>query len=93
MGPLDAFWHLLNLFTPAIGLGMISAVLAKLLWRRELSAVRYLRLAGWACCASAAALIAGLILTGQDGRMVTYAGMVLACALALGWVGFGRRRG
>ena len=39
MGPLDAFWHLLNFFAPAVGVGLIAAALAKLLWRRELAGV------------------------------------------------------
>ena len=31
MGPLDATWHLLNFFAPALGTGLIAADLAKLL--------------------------------------------------------------
>jgi len=92
MGVLDAFWHLLNLFAPAIGLGAIAAGAAKLLWRRELKPVRWRRLALWACGASTLALLAGLLITGRDGRMGTYAAMVLACALALWWAGFRRAR-
>jgi hypothetical protein len=92
MGPLDALWHLSNLIAPGIGLGMMSAALAKLLWRRELSAVPWRRLAGWGTAASTAVLLAGLVLTGRDGRMGTYGAMVLACAAALWWAGF-RHRG
>ena len=36
MGPLDALWHLLNFFAPALGVGLITAVLARLVWWREL---------------------------------------------------------
>ncbi len=89
MGPLDALWHLANLFLPALALGALAAALAKLLWRRELAAVAWRRLAVPACIASAAVVLAGLLLFGRDGRMATYAGMVLACALALWWRGFG----
>ena len=32
MGPLDALWHLLNFFAPALGVGLITAVLARLVW-------------------------------------------------------------
>jgi hypothetical protein len=35
--------------------------------------------------------VAGLVAFGRDGRMATYGGMVLACALALWWAGFVRR--
>ena len=93
MGPLDALIHLFNLIAPGLGLGLISAALAKLLWRRELSAVAWRRLAGWGAGASTVALLAGLVITGRDGRMVTYGAMVLACAAALWWSGFRRRGG
>lgn len=92
MGPLDALWHLLNLLLPAVGLGLIAASLAKLLWRTALAKVSWRRLAGWACAAAGLALLAGLVLTGRDGRMSTYAAMVLSSAGALWWAGFGPGR-
>jgi hypothetical protein len=73
-------------------LGLIAAAGAKLVWRRDLAGVAYSRLARWAGGAATAALLAGLVITGRDGRMATYAAMVLACALALWWAGFGPRR-
>jgi hypothetical protein len=88
MGVLDAIWHLLNLLAPAVGLGMIAAGGAKLVWRRELKAVSWRRLAGWAVALCTVVLLAGLVITGRDGRMGTYAAMVLACALGLWWAGF-----
>ena len=93
MGPFDALIHLFNLIAPGLGLGVISASLAKLLWRRELAAVAWRRLAGWGAGASTAVLLAGLVITGRDGRMATYGAMVLACAGALWWAGFRRRGG
>ena len=92
MGPMDAFWHVANLFLPALGLGALAAALAKLFWRRELAAVAWTRLAGPACAACAAVVLAGLLLLGQDGKMATYAAMVAACALTLWWRGFGPGR-
>jgi len=92
MGPLDALWHLLNLLLPAAGLGAIAAALSKLLWRAALRGVAWRRLAAWASVAAGMALVAGLVLTGRDGRMATYAAMVLASAGALWWVGFGPGR-
>jgi hypothetical protein len=92
MGPTDATWHLLNLFGAAVGVGVISATLAKLLWRRELAGVRLARLAAWSCGAGAVVSLAGLVLSGRDGRMATYGAMLLACALALWWSGFGPGR-
>ena len=92
MGPIDAFWHLLNFFAPAVGVGLLAGGLAKLLWRRELKAVAWMRLAGWAAVASAAVLVVGLVVFGHDGKMATYAAMVTVCALTLWWVGFGPLR-
>ncbi|MDP9044180.1 MAG: hypothetical protein M3O01_05175 [Pseudomonadota bacterium] len=92
LGPFAAVWHLLNLFAPAVGIGLVSAALAKLLWRADLKPVGWLRLAGWAASVSALVLVAGLVAWGRDGKIATYAAMVLACAFTLWWVGFGRRR-
>jgi hypothetical protein len=88
LGPLDATWHLLNLFGPAAGLALIAPALAKLLWRKELGAVRWWRLIGAVFAACAVVTLAGLVIFGQDGKMTTYAAMVVACALALWGAGF-----
>jgi len=93
MGPLDALWHLLNLLLPAVGLGVIAAGLSKLMWRAALRGVAWKRLAIWASGGAGLALLGGLVLTGRDGRMATYAAMVLASAGALWWAGFRRPRG
>ncbi len=90
MGASYAVWHLLNFFAPAVGVGLIASTLAKVLWRRDLQAVRWARLALWASAVSALVLIAGLVVFGRDGKMATYAAMVTACGLALWVVGFVR---
>ena len=92
MGPLDALMHLGNLFLPAVALAALAAGLAKLLWRRELAQVSFKRLALPAAIACAVVTLAGLLVFGRDGRMATYAGMVLACAFTLWWQGFGPGR-
>ena len=92
MGPLDALWHLANLFVPALALGALTAALAKLLWRRELAPVAFKRLALPAAMVCAVVTLAGLVAFGRDGKMITYAGMVLACAFTLWWRGFGPGR-
>ncbi len=92
MGPLAAINHLLNLLLPAVALACLAATLAKLLWRRELKPVRWLRLAWPTALACAGVAVGGLLLFGHDGRMATYAAMVLACALMLWWRGFGAGR-
>ena len=92
MGPLDALWHLLNFFAPAVGVGAIAAALAKLLWRRDLKAVPWRRLSAWAIGAGALVSVAGLVVFTRDGKMTTYAAMVVACALGLWWAGFASKR-
>jgi hypothetical protein len=92
MSPIDALWHLLGLFMPALTSGALAAAAAKLLWRAELKGCRWWRLALWAAGAGSLALLAGLVGLGRDGRMLSYAMMVLAMALALWWAGFARPR-
>jgi hypothetical protein len=90
----DAFWHLTNFFAPALFLGACAAALTKAIWRRELAPSRGWWLWASASGASALAAIGGLVVFGQDGRMATYAAMVVGCALGLWWAGFrgGRER-
>jgi hypothetical protein len=92
MGPLDAFWHLINLFLPALGLGALAAAAARLIWRRELAGQSWRHLAAPAMTACAVVALAGLIVWGRDGKMATYAAMVVACAVSLWWRGFGPGR-
>jgi hypothetical protein len=91
MGPLDALWHLAGLFGPALGVGLIAPLLAKLLWRRELRGLPWLALARWTVSAAALVVVAGLLLLGRDGRMVTYGALVAMSALVLWWRGWLRR--
>lgn len=92
MSPLDAVWHLLNLFAPAVGTGLLAAAGAKWLWRRELTSTSWRALALSASLAGAVVTLAGLVVFGRDGRMATYGAMVLVVALTLWWRGFVRRR-
>jgi hypothetical protein len=87
MGPLDVLWHLLNFFAPAVGVAVLAASLSKLVWRRGLRAVPWRTLVVWASAAGAVVLVAGLVLFGRDGRMLTYLALVGATALALWWKG------
>lgn len=92
MGPIDALWHLLNFFAPAVGVGLLTALMAKMLWHRSLKSVSLKRMMVWATAGSTITLLAGLIVFGRDGKMLTYGAMVLACALSVWWAGFGPRR-
>ena len=87
MGPLDATWHLLNLFGPALGLGLMAPLLAKVLWRRQLKSRPWVALAPRCVAAGMLVTLAGLLIFGQDGRMATYAALVVTCAATLWWTG------
>ena len=81
MDALDLFWHLANFVLPALGVGMLSAALCKLFWRKALARTPWWTLAWQASAAGLLVLVAGLVITGHDGRMVTWAGLVVACAV------------
>lgn len=85
MNLFDLVWHLSNFAAPALLLGAVSAAAAKLLWRRQLRGWTWLRLSGSAAAAGLLVSVAGLALTGRDGKMITYAAMVFACAASLWW--------
>jgi hypothetical protein len=91
MGPFDAIWHALNFFAPALGMAVLAASAVKLLWRRDLAAVSWYRLALWGALAGMAALAGGLAMFGRDGKMATYGALVAATAIALWVAGFVRR--
>jgi len=85
MDALGLIWHLFNFVLPAIGVGALSAALCKLFWRRTLSGVAWWTLAWQASVAGLAVLVVGLLVTGHDGRMGSYAALVVACALVPWW--------
>ncbi|MEX8509029.1 MAG: hypothetical protein AB3X46_12050 [Leptothrix ochracea] len=89
MGLIDAFWHLLNFVAPAFAVGLISTGMARLLWRKELAGTPWQRMATWAIGADLLVLCAGLALSGHDGKMTTYASLLMVNAGALWWGGFG----
>jgi hypothetical protein len=78
---LDLFWHLANFVLPAVGVGALTAALCKLFWRKSLVRFSWFTLAWQASAAGVAVLVAGLVITGHDGRMITWAGLVVACAV------------
>ncbi|MFG6415519.1 hypothetical protein ACG02S_16610 [Roseateles sp. DC23W] len=86
MSPLDAFWHIANLFAPAWGLAALLAAAIKVVWRREAKALRWLRLWGWGTAGGVLATLVALVLWGRDGRMAGYALLVLGVALPQWWL-------
>jgi hypothetical protein len=87
MGFLDVLNHALNFFLPAFGMALLVPSLARLVWWNALRRADWLRQVKWAALINAGVLIVGLLLTGRDGAMLTYTGLVLASALTVWWTG------
>lgn len=61
--------------------------LARLVWWKALQSAGWWRQARWCALANVLVLVVGLLLTGRDGAMATYAGLVLVSALTVWWTG------
>ncbi|MDT9001132.1 hypothetical protein RQP53_17775 [Paucibacter sp. APW11] len=81
MTALDAFWHLANFLAPAWVVSALLALLHKLIWRRELKAMAWRRLALWGGLGGTLALVLALLLLGHDGKMAGYALLLLGVVL------------
>ncbi len=85
MGALNLLNHLLNFVLPAVAMGVMMPLFSRLLWRK-VSVAKSLKaqmtITSLACLA---VLIAGLVVFGNDGKMATYAGVVLAAGLCQWW--------
>lgn len=89
MNPLDGLWHVLGLIAPTLVTGCLTALLAKLLWRRQLASIKLVRMCGSAVAFGGLAFAVVTVLVGRDGQMASYGVMALGCAtgawLALLW--------
>lgn len=91
MTAIDFLWHLLGFLAPAFALALLMPLAARL------ALPRGGQKAGWRTCLAinfavgAGVLLAGLWVFGRDGKMATYAAMVLAVATAQWLAGRGWR--
>ena len=83
MGPIDAFWHVMNFLAPAPVVAALTAMLAKVLWRRELRSAPWIRLFAWSSVMGMLALGGALSTFGHDGTMAGYGLLILAVALTV----------
>ena len=77
LGLLD---HLLNFIAPALVVGLLVAALAPLVMKKARPHHTWLTQAAINSVAGGLTLLVGLLLFGRDGKMATYAAMVLVCA-------------
>jgi hypothetical protein len=80
MGPLDLLYHVLNFVAPAFVVGILLAFCAPMFMKNKpLAQVRSAQVA-INTIAGVSALMAGLLFFGRDGKMASYAAMVVASA-------------
>ena len=72
--------HLMNFLAPAVMVGLLVAVIAPLIIKAARPNHSWLTQSAINCVACGLALLAGLWFFGHDGKMATYAVMVLTCA-------------
>ena len=82
MGPLDTFFHLLSFVAPALAVAFLVALAGRLLLPHGLSPLSWWLRAAINCIAGVLVLAAGLWYFGVDGKMMTYAALVLVIATA-----------
>lgn len=92
MSPLDAFGHLINLFLPAVGVALVTALAAKLVWRTDLGSISWRPLFLIGAVTGMFSVLASLMLFGRDGTIGGYGLLVASCAVSQWWRGFGPGR-
>ena len=82
MGPLDFTIHLMSFAAPAVFMALLLPLLARFLVPKQAAARSYRVQAAINCIAGLAVLAAGLWWFGRDGKMATYAALVVTMASA-----------
>ena len=82
MGPLDTLNHLVNFLAPALLVALVLALLGPFLMRKRPGAQTFPAQVAINFVAGAVALVSGLWFFGNDGKMVTYAVMLVLCSAA-----------
>ena len=85
MGPLDLLNHLLNFAAPALAVGLVLAFLAPVFMKNKALARTRSAQAAINFVVGVLALLAGLLFFGRDGKMASYAVLVLASAASQCW--------
>jgi len=80
MGFLAGFDHVINFLAPAIWLALLLPVLARFLLRNKPPAFTLKRLIALHFIVGSVVLLAGLVVFGRDGKMLTYLALVLVLA-------------
>jgi hypothetical protein len=90
MGFLDVLYHLLNFFVPAFGVAVLTVLVSAVLMKRSSATPGLLTQAAINFVVCSVVLVVGLWLFGRDGKIATYAALVLVCATSQAWMLRGR---
>ena len=82
MGPLDTLNHLFNFLAPALAVSLALALLGPFLIQKRSGAPAVIAQATINFVVGAAVLLFGLWFFGNDGKMASYAWMLLLCTAA-----------
>ena len=90
MGPIDLLFHLMGFVLPALVLGLLLVFLARIFMPKVPVAPTWWAQAAINSGVGVLVLLAGLVFFGRDGKMATYAALVVAMAssqwlLLRGW--------
>ena len=92
MSALDLLIHLLNFALPAFFLALVLGLASRFIVQRKPSARPLWRQMGLNFAAGLLVSVAGLIVFGRDGKMATYAALVLVSSTVQWWLSGGFRR-
>lgn len=88
MGFFDILNHLFNLALPALAMALLVPGLARLLWWRAWPGVAWWAVVKRVAWVGLAVTLAGLVLRGRDGDMLTYAALVMSSSTVVWWMVF-----
>ena len=91
MGVLALLNHVLNFLAPALWLALGLTLTSRLFMKKRAPSVTPLAQTAILSAAGGGVLLVGLVLLGRDGKMLTYAALVLVCASVQAWLQRGVR--
>jgi hypothetical protein len=80
MGPLDLLNHLLNFVAPALFVGILICLSTRVFMRRTAGGLSLGKQMVVNVVVGTAAMAGGLLIFGRDGKMASYAALVICCA-------------
>lgn len=92
MPPLALIDHLLNFVAPAFFVALTLAILTRWMFRRSAGSPGFWAQIAVNFIAGAVVLAAGLMYFGRDGKMATYAALVVVCGTVQWLLAGGFRR-